>query len=138
MGWCGAPDSVWGPSWVSWRYSKSYCGWAPLPPGAWYRPGIGLTFGGRHVSATFGFGLGLSSFAFVDVGHFSNPHLNRHALPREKAIQVYDRTVVSTRIDGDRHGVISHGIPVSHVAAATGTEIHRVAIHDANPTPGHS
>ena len=31
-GWCWAPDTVWGPSWVTWRYSGDYCGWAPLPP----------------------------------------------------------------------------------------------------------
>ena len=137
LGWCWAPDTVWGPSWVSWRYGSSYCGWAPLPPGAWYRPGIGLTFRGRHVSASFGFGLGVGSFAFVDLGHFRDTHLNRHALPRQQAVQIYDRTVVSTRIVGDRHGVINHGIPVSRVAAATGTEIHRVAIRDANPGARH-
>ena len=137
LGWCWAPDTVWGPSWVSWRYGSSYCGWAPLPPGAWYRPGIGLTFRGRHVGASFGFGLGIGSFAFVDVGHFRNSHLNRHALPHQQAIQVYDRTVASTRIVGDRHGVINHGIPVARVAAATGTEIHRVAIHDADSAAGH-
>ena len=118
-------------------YGSSYCGWAPLPPGAWYRPGIGLTFRGRHVGASFGFGLGIGSFAFVDVGHFRNSHLNRHALPHQQAIQVYDRTVASTRIVGDRHGVINHGIPVARVAAATGTEIHRVAIHDADSAAGH-
>ncbi len=133
LGWCWAPDTVWGPSWVSWRYGSSYCGWAPLPPGAWYRPGIGLTFRGRQVSAAFGFGLGVESYAFVDLGHFRNPHLDRHALPRHQAAQIYDRTVASTRIVGDRHGVINHGIPVSRVAAATGTEIHRVAIRDASP-----
>ena len=134
MGWCWAPDTVWGPSWVCWRYGESHCGWAPLPPGAWYRPGVGLTFHGRQVSTTFGFGLGVNSFAFVDVSHFRNPHLNRHALPPQQAAQVYNRTVGSTRIVDNRHGVINHGIPVSRVAAATGTEIHQVAIRDANST----
>src|SRR3954463_5506861 len=32
LGWVWVPDTVWGPSWVSWRYSHDYCGWAPLPP----------------------------------------------------------------------------------------------------------
>jgi hypothetical protein len=134
LGWCWAPDRVWGPSWVCWRYGESHCGWAPLPPGSRYRPGIGLTFHGRPVGTTFGFGLGVNSFAFVDVSHFRNPHLNRYALPPQQAAQVYNRTVGSTRIVDNRHGVINHGIPVSRVAAATGTEIHQVAIRDANST----
>ena len=137
MGWCWAPDTVWGPSWVCWRFGSSYCGWAPLPPGAWYRPGVGLTFRGRQVSATFGFGLGVSSFAFVDVGHFRNGHLNRQALPPQQAAQVYGRTVTSTTIVGNQHGVINHGIPVSRVAAATGTQVHPVAIRDANGAARH-
>jgi hypothetical protein len=134
MGWCWAPDRVWGPSWVCWRYGDSHCGWAPLPPGAWYRPGVGLTYHGRHVGTSFGFGLGVNSFAFVDVGHFRNPHLNRHALPPQQAAQVYNRTVGSTTLADHKRGVINHGIPVSRVAAATGTKIHPVAIRDANST----
>ena len=42
FGWCWMPDTVWGPSWVTWRYSDDYCGWAPLPPGAIYRAGVGF------------------------------------------------------------------------------------------------
>ena len=134
LGWCWAPDTVWGPSWVCWRYGGNYCGWAPLPPGAWYRPGIGLTFHGRQVSGTFGFGLGVNSFAFVQVSQFSNSHLNRHMLPPQQAAQVYNRTRGSTTIVESNRGVINHGIPMSRVAEATGTEVHRVAIRDANTT----
>jgi hypothetical protein len=134
LGWCWAPDTVWGPSWVCWRYGGNYCGWAPLPPGGWYGPGIGLTFHGRQVSGTFGFGLGVNSFAFVQVSQFSNSHLNRHMLPPQQAAQVYNRTRGSTTIVESNRGVINHGIPVSRVAEATGTEVHRVAIRDANTT----
>ncbi len=132
LGWCWAPDTVWGPSWVGWRYGGRYCGWAPLPPGAWYRPGVGLTYHGRRVSGTFGFGLSANSFAFVDVSHFRNSHLNRHALPPQQAARVYNQTQGSTMIVESNRRVVNHGIPVSRVAEATGTEIHRVAIRDAN------
>ena len=37
FGWVWTPDTVWGPSWVTWRYSDDYCGWAPLPPFTAYR-----------------------------------------------------------------------------------------------------
>ena len=32
-GWLWVPGYEWAPAWVSWRYSDSYCGWAPLSPG---------------------------------------------------------------------------------------------------------
>ena len=32
FGWCWYPDTEWSPSWVTWRSSADYCGWAPLPP----------------------------------------------------------------------------------------------------------
>jgi len=44
-GWIWVPDDVWGPAWVDWRISDSYIGWAPLPPAARFRVGIGISFG---------------------------------------------------------------------------------------------
>jgi hypothetical protein len=38
-GWVWVPDTVWGPSWVSWREGGGYVGWAPLPPNYGYEPG---------------------------------------------------------------------------------------------------
>ena len=136
LGWCWAPDTVWGPSWVCWRYSGSHCGWAPLPPGAWFRPGVGLTFHGRRVNGSFGFGLGVRSFAFVDVSHFRDPHLNRHALPAHQAAQVFRTTAASATIVGDNHRVFNHGIPVGRIAAATGTQIHEISIRQVNAPAG--
>ena len=136
LGWCWAPDKVWGPSWVCWRYSGSHCGWAPLPPGAWFRPGVGLTFHGRHVNGSFGFGLGVKAFAFVDVRHFREPHLNRYALPAQQAAQVFHTTAASATIVGNIHHVVNHGIPVGRVAAATGTQIHEISIRQVNAPAG--
>jgi len=44
-GWIWVPDDVWGPAWVDWRTSDSYIGWAPLPPTAHFRMGVGISFG---------------------------------------------------------------------------------------------
>ncbi len=41
FGWVWMPDTVWGPSWVDWRFGGGYTGWAPLPPlwlSSWHRP----------------------------------------------------------------------------------------------------
>ena len=131
LGWCWAPDTAWGPSWVCWRYGSAYCGWAPLPPGAWYRAGVGLTFRGQPVGNTFGFGLGARSFAVVPFNHFWDHHVSRYALPQQQAGQVLKGTVASASILGSNNRVINNGLPPSRVAAATGTSIHRVAVHDS-------
>jgi hypothetical protein len=130
IGWCWAPDRVWGPSWVCWRDSDNYCGWAPLPPGAWYRPGIGLTFWGRHVGVGFDFGLGINSFAFVELGHFQEHRLHHFALSRDGVATVYQNTVVEANIGGTSRRVINSGIAPDRVAAATHTTIRKVSIRE--------
>src|SRR5206468_1232576 len=57
VGWVWVPDRVWGPSWVCWRQSDAYCGWAPLPPAARFEVGVGLVFNHGHVGTSFDFGL---------------------------------------------------------------------------------
>ena len=136
-GWCWQPGNVWGPSWVSWRYSGNHCGWAPLPPAAGFTAGVGLTFHGQRVHSSFGFGLGANSYTFVPVSHFSNPHLNRYAVPHHQATQIYNQTVPSTTIVGRGTRVANHGIPVSHVATASRTQIHTISIHDMNAAGTH-
>src|SRR5260221_11826615 len=41
--WCWVPDYEWAPSWVSWRHSPEYIGWAPLPPEARWRRDVGIS-----------------------------------------------------------------------------------------------
>jgi hypothetical protein len=129
-GWCWAPDTLWAPSWVSWRYTSGYCGWAPLPPSACYSPGIGFTYYGRSVSVGFSFGLNARHYAFVPANNFYDRHPSRHRLHQDSANQVFATTTVTHRYDRDnRNRIINRGIPVEHVRAATRTEIQPVQIH---------
>jgi Family of unknown function (DUF6600) len=134
LGWCWQPGNTWGPSWVCWRYSGSYCGWAPLPPAAGFGAGAGLTFHGQRVSSGCGFGLGVNSYTFVEVSHFTDHHLNRYALPRAHATQIYNHTVASATIVGSRTRVVNRGIPVSRVATASRTPVQRLGIREVNST----
>jgi hypothetical protein len=131
LGWCWAPDRTWGPSWVCWRYGATHCAWAPLPPGAWYRPGTGLTYRGRQVPSTFSFGLATRSFAVVPFNHFWDHRLTRYAVPRQQANQVLKGTVSSASVLGSNNRIINNGLPPARVSTATGTSIHRVAVHDS-------
>ncbi len=134
LGWCWMPDRVWGPSWVSWRHTDGYCGWAPLPPAARFTVSAGLTLHGRSVSSTFAFGLRPDHYRFIPLNHFQDHHLNHFALSREEAGGIYRKTVVTTSIVGSHNMVINNGISPESVAAATRTTVPKVALHDVSAT----
>lgn len=132
FGWCWAPDTVWGPSWVTWRYSDDYCGWAPLPPFATFVSGVGFTYRGAAVGVDFDFGLGADFFTFVPTRNFCDPHPRRFRVEPREVAQFYNRTTVINRFDADSHnkGFINHGIDPGRITAVTHAEIRPVAIRD--------
>jgi hypothetical protein len=71
LGWAWVPGYHWGPGWVSWRQAEGegYCGWAPLPPGAVYDPGVGLMWDGR-LAVDADFGLGPDMYVFIPFDDF--------------------------------------------------------------------
>lgn len=136
IGWCWAPDTVWGPSWVTWRYDSDYCGWAPLPPAACYRPGFGFTYYGHRVGWDFSFGLGVDYYSFVHFRHFHGHHLHRHALDRDHVHRIYSKTRVVTKITGNNKVVINNGFGIGPVSRHT--EVRKVALREqpSRETPG--
>jgi hypothetical protein len=132
FGWCWAPDTVWGPSWVTWRYSDDYCGWAPLPPRAVFREGVGFVYNGAGVSIGFDFGLDAGAFTFVHTRDFCDSHPWRHRVESREARQIFNRTTVinSFDVDRSRRSFINRGIDPGRITTATRTEIHPVAIRD--------
>lgn len=136
-GWCWAPDTVWGPAWVSWRYNGGYCGWAPLPPTACYRPGFGFTFFGQSVGFNFAFGLGAGSFVFVPLDHFHERTLSNFRVGHREAAKIFPTTTLNNQlIRGPNNALINRGVPVERVAAATRMEIRPVHIRTDLDNPG--
>ncbi|MDX1951730.1 MAG: DUF6600 domain-containing protein [Verrucomicrobiota bacterium] len=132
-GWIWIPDTTWGPSWVSWRYSRGYCGWAPLPPAACYRPGIGFTYYNSRVAVSFGFGLGYSDYCFVPTARFCDPRPWRHRVPYHQNNTIYkDSTVINNYIVGNNNTIINEGISRDTIATASRTEIRKVSIRDVD------
>ncbi len=131
FGWCWAPDTVWGPAWVSWRYSSDYCGWAPLPPTACYRPGIGFTYYGRPVGFSFGFGISYNSYCFVPVRNLCDRQVHHHRLGGYHVRDVYYRTQPLHRYDrDDRNRLVNRGIPVERVREVTRRDIRPIPTRD--------
>ena len=130
-GWCWAPDRVWGSSWVCWRNSPGYAGWAPLPPGAHFSVGIGWTFRGRAVGPSFGFGIASSHFAFVSTAHFADRRVSTRRLPPREVNVVFNRTtVVNNYVAGSGNRVINRGVDRAKVESASGTRLHEVAVRE--------
>ncbi len=132
-GWVWVPGSTWAPSWVSWRYSDAYCGWAPLPPYADYQVGIGFSYRGSRVSAGFSFGLGYNHYSFVNRRHFGRRHHYRHndRIDRNRSEQVYnDSTVINNYIVGDNNTIINEGISRDRVNRGTDSEVRQVRLAD--------
>lgn len=130
-GWCWVPDTVWAPAWVSWRTTPAYCGWAPLPPTACYRPGVGFSYFGRSVAFGFEFGLNQRSYTFVPTQRFCDPHPWQYRVGRGNVTQIFNTTVVNNRFDERDHRIINAGgVPVDHVSAAMRAPIPTVSIHE--------
>jgi hypothetical protein len=135
-GWCWMPDTVWGPSWVTWRYSDDYCGWAPLPPTAVYREGGGFFYQGRNVGIGFDFGLNVNCFTFVPTRYFCDPHPRRYRAVPAQVTQIYNHTAVINNFDVRNHSFVNGGIAPEHITAATRTPIHPISIRDTTSSLG--
>ncbi len=137
-GWCWAPDTVWGPSWVSWRYNDGYCGWAPLPPTACYRPGGGFTYYGHSVGVSFEFGLGADCYTFVAADRFCDARPYQHRIPHHEVTQIFNSTVIINPVAEDRSNPRFHrGIPPKHIAEVTHVELKPVKIQETPNRPEH-
>ena len=125
---------------MSWRSSTDYCGWAPLPPAAHYRPGLGLTYYDRNVSSGFDFGLDANCYTFVPTSHFNDRRPDRHFVPRHEVTHVFNQTRVNNdfAVGNNRHTVSNRGLAPETVAAATHTEIRPVHVRNSGFTPARS
>jgi hypothetical protein len=134
VGWCWYPDTVWAPSWVTWRYSNHYCGWAPLPPRTTYQAGAGFIYNGGNVSAGYNFGLGANCYTFVPTPYFCNPHPRNYCVTPAQVTQIYNNTMVINDYNVINRTIVNHGIAVQNIAVATGTQIRPVPVRQVNNT----
>ena len=135
-GWCWTPDTVWAPSWVTWRYSSGYCGWAPLPPFATYQAGIGFFYRGSAVSIGFNWGLNESCFTFVPTQFFCDPHPRRYCVASAQVTQIFNQTTVINNFNVQGRTFVNRGIEPEHISAVTRTPIRPVAIRTMSAPTG--
>jgi len=114
FGWFWVPDTVWGPAWVSWQYSDSWIGWAPLPPRYRYAHAQGLVLDSIDLAD--------ECWVFVDSRHFTAGRLDRYILARNRNHDIIRTTVFKAQIV-ERGGRLSNiGLSrdrVEHITRAT-------------------
>jgi hypothetical protein len=103
-GWCWWPDLVWGPAWVTWRYSDDYCGWAPLAPATYFQPATAI--GVRPI------------YTFVPWKYFIDRRPADHRILPREAGKVFDSTMPH------------ENLPLERVAAITRSQAPKVTIRD--------
>lgn len=135
LGWIWRPDTVWGPSWVTWRNTPYHCGWAPLPPECHYVNGFGLYYQNSSVGLSFGFGLGASYYTFLPLNRFCDRNPHHYYLSSGHAATVYQSSTVINNIRGNGNTIINEGIGREKVARVTRGEIPKVAIREVPLTP---
>lgn len=141
-GWVWQPGTCWGPSWVSWRYSSGYCGWAPLPPSACWTAGVGFYSGGLSVGIGYDFGLPYSSYVFCPTTRFCDPKPYDHCVPSDRTPVLYkDSTVVNNYVLGNNNTIINNGVGFDKVAKVSKGDIRKVKVSEAglakDLTPRH-
>jgi hypothetical protein len=127
-GWCWWPDTVWAPSWVTWRSSDAYCGWAPLPPRTVYRTGIGFSYCGDDVAVSFGFGLSSSCYTFVNYNNFCQPNPRRYCAPVTQVNQFYSQTTVINNFDCKQETICNQGVSATSISQAANRRVEPVPI----------
>ena len=113
-GWVWIPGEVWAPSWVVFRTTPDYIGWAPVPPG--FSVGVSIEFGAP------------SSFIYVSSRDFLAPRLRTAIIPRERTNVFINNTTVINNIVIQNNVVINRGPDVRIIERATGQTVRRQAI----------
>jgi hypothetical protein len=132
-GWIWTPDCTWGPAWVAWREHDRYCGWAPLPPNAVWRPGVGVVWTGGHGGhVAWGFGLSVGAFTFVGYDHFTDHRPWRHQAPHNEVVNIYNHSTVinNTIIVNNKKTIINNGISKERITAVTHKPVQTVVLRD--------
>jgi hypothetical protein len=119
FGWVWYPDTVWAPSWVTWRSGGEYCGWAPLPPFAVFTPGVGFMYRGARVAMDFDFGLGADCFMFLSPAHFCDRHPRSFCVEPTRVTQIFHQTTIVNNYNVNNRFIVNRGISVDHISSAT-------------------
>jgi hypothetical protein len=125
-GWSWVPGTVWAPAWVTWSYSNSYVGWAPLPPtvvfGASGYAGSPIVVSQTH-------------YVFVPTNRFVGSNVATVRIPAQQTAQIFGQTrhVTGFAVSG---GIVRNtALPMATIERASGARIETRQIQTAGTAP---
>ena len=130
-GWCWWPDTVWGPSWVAWRTSGDWIGWAPLPPRFIWHVGVG--FGSTSID--FDAYIPSHSYCFVQYSHFLGSNVSVFCVLPAQNVIIIRETRIFIYFDEDEHHHVRnrmHDDDRRRIERAEGHSIERYRLQDAD------
>jgi hypothetical protein len=104
VGWVWVPGEEWAPAWVSWRASKDYVGWAPLPPEARFDRKSGI----RNWADNY-YDIGPDQYAFVPGNEFGSRRIQHSVVPVERNVTIVIETTNVTNITYSNTTIINQG-----------------------------
>jgi hypothetical protein len=125
-GWSWVPGTVWAPAWVTWSYSNSYVGWAPLPPSVAF--GVAGYSGSPII-------VNQAQYVFVPTNRFVGNNVTAVRLPAQQSAQIFRETrpVTGFAVSG---GIVRNtALPMETVQRATGSKIETRSIQTAGTAP---
>lgn len=133
-GWVWVPDVHWGPAWVSWRSSSSYCGWAPLPPSARWG-GRGFYHNSLSVGVSFDFGLADFHYVYLPFNRFCDRRPSQYYIASHRAREIHRETTVVNNYVSVNNTVVNRGVGYDRVAAVNRDTLRRVSLRPTSDTP---
>jgi len=125
-GWVWVPGTVWAPAWVTWSYSDSYVGWAPMPPTVLFGS---AGYSGRPVVVK------QAQYVFVPTNRFLGTNVRSVRVEARRNSEIFRQAKPVTRFDVSGGVVRNMALPMATVQRAMGSKIETREISTANTTP---
>lgn len=121
IGWYWVPGKRWAPAWVSWRKSKDYIVWAPLPPAHGTDVDVSVSVSVGDIPESY--------WVAVPAQRFLSPDIHVVVVKEETEIrQVIERTEFVGAPQVTNNIVVNNEIDVNVVAEATGQKVEPVKV----------
>ena len=125
-GWSWVPGTVWAPAWVTWTYSNSYVGWAPLPPTVVFGAS---GYSGRPVVVHE------TQYVFVPTNRFVGGNVMAARVPAQQSAAIFRQTrpVTGFAVSG---GIVRNtALPLTTIERASGHRIEAASVQSARTSP---
>jgi hypothetical protein len=122
LGWYWVPGTIWAPAWVSWRWSNTYIGWAPLSPGVEFVAGVGI--------GSLPYDYPDFYWVFIEGRYFQHDDFDRYILPFERNRTIFRQTVHKANLSVRNRQLLNLGVDVDQVAHLTRSKVNRYEIEE--------